>query len=192
MYSDGCIYTTGSKKYINFSSKDYELVESFRSALRASHSIYQDKTNGGYSLVIYGSELYDDLQRWGVKERKSWEEYSIPSISGALFNHFLRGFFDGDGCAFVSKVGKGKYTYLHLAFTCASYQFLSEIKVVLESEGIFPQPVHKDRNNLRLVIGRQESVRRMVDYLYLDACYFLKRKHEVMRRFYDGQVANSL
>lgn len=188
IFSDGCIYTSGGK-YVNFSSNDSELVAVFRTLLSSEHTIYHHL--GSYSIVIGGAELYDDLSRLGVLERKSWKEYGVPSIPPSLLRHFLRGYFDGDGCAFISKIQGGRYSYLHMAFTSASRQFLSEVKLILESEGIFPQRIRKDRNNFRLQIGRQDSVCRMVDYLYRDAAYFLRRKYEVIQRFYHEQIPDS-
>jgi len=185
MFSDGCIYSAGNRKYINFSSKDHELVETFRALLKSEHNIYQSR--GSYSIVIGGQELYDDLRRWGLEERKSWEDYGIPKIPKELLRHFLRGIYDGDGCIFLSEI-QGRYTYLHIALTCASPRFLREVKQVLEENSISCQKIRKDRANYRLQVGDQSSVKKMVEYLYRSSNYFLKRKRDVARRFYRGQI----
>ncbi|MBA3534227.1 MAG: hypothetical protein H0T73_20080 [Ardenticatenales bacterium] len=192
VFSDGCIYTTDNKKYLNFPSKDYGLVELFRNLLSSAHTIYHVKDADSYSVTICNGTLYNDLHNLGVHERKSWKEYSLPPIPQHLIRHFIRGFYDGDGCTFISKIQQGRYQYLHLSFTCASRQFLSEIKVVLERENIFPQKIHPDRNNAKLIIARQDSVLCMLNYLYRDANYLLQRKYEVAQRFYDGQIPDSL
>ena len=176
MFSDGCIYSTGNSKHVNFSSKDRDLIETFRTLLESEHNIYQ--SSGVYSIVIGGQELYNDLKRLGLEERKSWKDYGIPKIPQELLRHFLRGVYDGDGCIFLSKI-QGKYTYLHIALTCASLQFLREVKQVLEENGISPQKVRKDRSNYRLQVGDQSSAKKMVEYLYRGSNYFLKRKRDV-------------
>lgn len=190
MYSDGCIYTTNGKKYLNFASKDRDQVETVRALLKSEHPLH-NSGSGALSLIIGNATLYDDLERWGVSERKSWKEYPLPPLSDELYRHFVRGFFDGDGSVYHSKVQGGRYMYLGMSFHGGSFTFLSERRSLLIGQGIAAQRLHADKNNWRLTVGTQGAVAWLARWMYHDATYRLQRKYDVVLRFYNGQLPDA-
>ena len=61
---------------------------------------YTNKKTGinTYHVCASSPILYDKLVELGVHECKSWSLEWLPGIPESLVSHFVRGFFDGDGC----------------------------------------------------------------------------------------------
>lgn len=76
---------------------DVDAVKAFKNAIEFAGAIIVNRNNIGVS--IGSKSIYNDLNRYGVIERKSGKEI-IPFglIPDDLIRHFIRGYFDGDGC----------------------------------------------------------------------------------------------
>jgi intein/homing endonuclease len=49
-------------------------------------------------IRLYGKKLHDDLVKHGCVEKKSLILQFPKDLSQELISHFVRGYFDGDGC----------------------------------------------------------------------------------------------
>lgn len=111
IYSDGSINIQRHTLSIHINDVDEELFDLFKII---SPKAYTSKENGYESkalvrgrtvknkssirLAISSKILIDDLIQLGVCERKTYEELHIPKMPYYLIGHFIRGYFDGDGC----------------------------------------------------------------------------------------------
>lgn len=191
LFADG--YVSHKEKYVNLTLNDREIIKVFTHLLETERPIYcyNDRS---HSLTIRNERLHQSLVNLGMLPRKSWKELSLPSIGIWLLRHFLRGFYDGDGSFYLSKIQKGKYVYLCASLTCGSYNFLEQIKNLLESylRITFNKIRFDDKGNgtgsYLLRLSRRNDIRIFTDYLYKDANYYLKRKYNVVKHFYEQQV----
>lgn len=182
IFSDGCIF---NKRCLNISSKDEELIHWCKNIIESSAPIHKYKNY--FSFIISNKSIYGSLQKLGVIERKSWEEYSLPKIRNNLKRHFIRGIFDGDGSFYIDN--REKYKYLCASFTCNSKKFLKEIRDWLEKRGITTQNIRfdeKDSNkgSWQLRISKKNSIRKFGNNLYRKANFFLPRKYRIFNSFY--------
>lgn len=182
IFSDGSI---GKDNTLTISSKDQQLIKISQKLLKTNKPIYHYQNN--FFLILKNSNLYQTLKNRGVLERKSWKEYSLPSISKNLWWHFLRGIFDGDGSFYIDD--RGKWKYLCASFSCGSRKFLKEIKERLEKQNIKTQNIRFDRkpNNKgswQLRITTKESIKKFTNHLYKNSNYFLHRKYKIVKNFY--------
>lgn len=108
LMADGCV-TEKTRSYrlkLALKSSDKKHIEKFMDALKSNTPILtkyaklNGKTYEYCQVTVNSTSMCKDLICLGVKPRKSMLEY-IPDIPGDLIRHFIRGYFDGDGCATV-------------------------------------------------------------------------------------------
>lgn len=101
MAADGCIKASGKNKSlylsIGLAEKDTEHLQTFRTWLRSTHTIgYRTATRSSH-LTIGDKQLIKDLMEiWNIHPRKSLT-LEPPNCAPAVYTHYLRGLFDGDG-----------------------------------------------------------------------------------------------
>jgi len=67
-----------------------------------------------YSILrIYDVRMIKELEKFGMTKNKTFTIQLPTNIKH--FNHFLRGYFDGDGCLTFSKKGDKKYPKIKIA-----------------------------------------------------------------------------
>lgn len=101
--ADGTISRDGYKA--SLCSKDREVIENFKKAVNSGHAISEIKSPDKrtnkiylrYMLQICSKEFVAGLVKNGVTSNKSLF-CNIPDMDDALFLHYCRGIFDGDGC----------------------------------------------------------------------------------------------
>ena len=113
--SDGGMFVnSGGSKYTQFVSTDKAFLKNIKKLLRSNHKISKKKHNvkswnDCYLMQIGSKDLFNDLEKFGFTPNKS-KCLSMPNISNALFKHFVRGYFEGDGCVWYGtydkKIGK--------------------------------------------------------------------------------------
>lgn len=107
IYADG--YNNGHRIQIGLSRKDESHLELFKKYLKSEHPIqryeqgpsfsYQDKNKIFYisRIIINSKHIGETLLKLGVNNKKTIHS-SFPNIIPKFHNHFIRGYFDGDGC----------------------------------------------------------------------------------------------
>jgi intein-encoded DNA endonuclease-like protein len=133
--ADGCIsYDAHSGRYrITIATKDKELIEYFHRRMTPNKSIYFSK--GCYSIVSNNRFDIEFLKQLGIWERKT-SVFSMPVIDKSLISHLIRGYFDGDGCAYKStttqKAYSKTYTYTYVSFTTGSYESALDVQCLFQ------------------------------------------------------------
>ena len=112
--ADGCVRI---RKYVkelvlDLSIKDLEHLKKFKCAIEFDGKIHEhiaklnNKEYGACRIAITAtrSNIIEDLARFNIVPRKSLI-YTFPKwlINHSLVNHFMRGYFDGDGCVTIKK-----------------------------------------------------------------------------------------
>lgn len=100
--ADGCMrdYKNDGKQIaLELSNKDISHLEKFKKCIGFNGNIMCRKTRNSSILKVSSSKMFDDLARFNVVPKKSLI-YTFPIwiINHPLANHFMRGYFDGDGC----------------------------------------------------------------------------------------------
>lgn len=170
---------------INISAKDIELLEAFKQdieALDIKINTYTPKntysTNPMSKLVINSKQICLSLKRYGIDSNKTGNE-CIPNIPQHLMSHFIRGYFDGDGCI----TNDIKPT---ISFTCANKSFLYDLKKILQQEiGLLSKanPIPsglqngREKHSFQISFGGIVDVLNFYNYIYKDATIYLLRKY---------------
>lgn len=135
--ADGCIMKNKRGAYfLEIQSIDKEILSKIRKALKSNLIIgeYQPKNknhNKRYRLQIGSKKIFNDLIKLGITPKKS-KTIKLPKISNKYFSHFLRGYFDGDGCVNVCtywRKDRNKFsTIINCGFVSGSRKILLDIK----------------------------------------------------------------
>lgn len=131
------------------------------------------------SIRFFRNKMYQDLFRYGVVENKS-AIMQFPKINDDLKIHFIRGFFDGNGCVRLNK----DRNCLCFDFCSASISMINSIKECLYSDynisSYITQEVGVNRNIpcYRLNIKGLYNSYRFAQCLYHNATIYLDRKHD--------------
>ena len=186
IYADGCVMNTGSgntkinRLQINISNKDIELLIAFCKDINYDETKIQTyEPKGTYStnlmsrLSINSVKLCSDLAKWGVHPNKTGKLNKLPKLSKELMPHFIRGFFDGDGC-----ITNGPQFSI-----IGDYNFLSNLQTILmlncklNRTKLRDYP-HKQCDIYDMQYGGINNCRKIYNYLYSNATIYLQRKYD--------------
>lgn len=188
LYADGSLedasYLRG--KYIRVSSVEKYSILRIRRWLSSKHSIVEQKSawrNGKtkYLLRIGSHKLYEKLTAYGLHPNKSLT-IRFPSILENYLHHFIRGYFDGDGCVYFyrtrGKLGKLITKKLSVIFTSGSRLFLEKLNTVLRGHiDLRQKKVYRGQRAYQLRYGTSDSVK-LFRFLYKDVprqLYFVRK-----------------
>jgi hypothetical protein len=143
-----------------------------------------EKWKNGWLLKFDSKIVSDQLKELGCVPAKSLI-LKYPVIPDHLQNHFLRGYFDGDGG--VSTWEKKWKTTTNVNYNLkitSSKMFCIAAKQVIQSNIdvnmylFLPKANNENQITTSLGIGGNQQVYKLMTWLYKDSTIFLKRKHD--------------
>lgn len=175
-------YNHVSKGCIEFRlhKQDKEILEKFKSCIGANNPIGLYKQTY-CNLTIYSQHLCDKLSEYELSQAKTYT-LQIPELDDVLMRHFIRGYFDGDGCFSVIKRNDRKNP------NSKTYQFnitgmenpLRKIqKHLIKNVGVADNGLKHRKSTIAVTIhySGRNVCKRILDYLYQDATIYLQRKY---------------
>lgn len=202
LFADGSMYKSARGSYINVTSIDKSTIEKIKSLLKSEHTIREVKpkivhfnhqsknykTKTAYTLRIGNRALYEDLLRLGMYPNKSLT-IGFPDVPTKALPHFVRGYFDGDGCVYLEK-GKGLtqesiLKRLSVIFTSGSEYFLTGLREKLEeSMGISQGKVYNGNGAYRLRYNTKDTMG-LFSFMYKNSHGLsLKRKFDIFKAYF--------
>lgn len=182
-FSDGNIYSTPDNRkrfQIALKEEDAYIIELFKNYLDYPGKLYKDKNC--YKLIITSSEIFDDLEKLGCIERKSLKIRYPLSIPKNLQNHFIRGFFDGNGGISIDNTSKSLKGNISFSST---EEFLDVLRDIFQNLGIKCSKFYKRYKQNEISAGSMHIYfsknKNNIFYTYLyENCenLYLKRKKE--------------
>lgn len=175
-YADGGLENSPNirGRYIRFTSTDKELIERTRKLMGSEHTIVCDQRTGyktRYLLRIGNIELYNSMEKIGLTPNKS-NTMTLPYIPAKYLSHFLRGYFDGDGCVSIERQalldGTKSIKRLHTSFTSGSSTFLSDLNTQLFERIGIGSKLYKNSSAWQLRYNTRSSVI-LFNFMYKDA-----------------------
>jgi hypothetical protein len=183
LYADGCNTRRGLQ--IALAEEDKEVIEFVKSQLGASNALRfvpaaRVTWKNKWELNITSMKLSRQLTAVGIHPDKSLT-IKFPSwLSDNLMSHFIRGYFDGDGSIWQS--GKS----FSVAFSSGSLPFIKELhKVLLDQSGAnLNYYKHSSNNGNSIQSSKQETVGKVLTYLYNDSPFSMERKRKKALAFF--------
>lgn len=141
-----------------------------------------NKIYGQVSLRFVSKQIINDLNSLGVHPRKSLTLEHLPIIPHNLYNHFIRGYFDGDGsiCSYYDSYDKRQRNCLEILGT---ELFLLEMQTIFVREcNVKQTKLHKTHSYgiTRIQYKGNSSIIKIREYLYKNATVYINYKHDRM------------
>lgn len=169
MFSDGSV----SKNQFYLKLNDEDVVIKFKNALKCDYNIiHNEEPYYNYILEVSSTEMCNDLISLGCTINKS-KTIKFPNIPSNLWNHFIRGFIDGDGCI---RVGKNKSKDF-LDITSASYVFINQLKEKLIPYSSYIGICKEKKYDVWHLRCGGKQVKKILDWIYKDATVYMNRKY---------------
>lgn len=189
IYADG--YISHSNNYgkefgIELQSRDINHLKKFNKSINGNIEVKKfkkkcnlnNKTYNMCSIRIYKKRFVENLEKLGITENKTFN-IEFPNIDKNLIRHFIRGYFDGDGCVTVSN------KYIRYDFTSGNILFLEKLRDILYENNIKSYICKEKENTYRLRIGGMLNCDIFYNYLYKDSNIYLDRKFNKKNNIYN-------
>ena len=213
-YILGFIYADGynSEKQLCFAQleQDEDVLIQIKNALQADNEITKkvQKVNGKIrcELTFSSVEMCQDLTNLGAIRAKSLliefpDENIIPK---KLMPHFIRGYFDGDGCVWNGKrkimkvkddtrstgyreriVHNVKFTFTgNFKFIEALQEYLVENKIVSKKTKLNFSKAKETKHICTMEYSGRKQLKNLFDFMYKDATIYGRRKFDKFKEIF--------
>lgn len=189
--ADGHVDKSTNRITFAIKDDDYSILESIKAAMHSTHPIKRgveknnpykkscNKTLHQCILSINGKELVAPLIQMGIAGNKTYtlDSSIMDYIPDNLVRHFLRGYFDGDGC--ISWDKRYNWGNKSVVIVAGNLEFLQGT-----FNKVFPTKcaitLNKgSRQCYRYTIQDKKEVLRFLALLYNDAKIYLERKYKL-------------
>lgn len=188
LYADGNVYPDKQTIFMSLQEDDYEILEKIRIEIGSEKPLgFIDNTNNhrngfnyknAYILKMYSKHMCDSLINIGMIPNKSLKlEY--PNIPKELNRHFIRGYFDGDGC--ITRYIVNENNHQVSSNITSTKSFCERIQKMIKDElninsGVYDASNHNGITKV-LSMGKR-STYTFLSWLYDGADLYMKRKHD--------------
>jgi len=170
IYADGNLYKSTFTMKLN--KKDKEHIILFKTHIKGEQPIKDVNINKAF-IQITSKEIARQLNNLGVMPRKTFK-IQMPVLREDLYNDFIRGYFDGDGCIYVTK----KY------HTFSMYTASNSFKESMKDFFIKNLDIKLSGNKNNLSKGKASDIVKIYHFLYdKPEIVFLDRKKEKFEKF---------
>ena len=163
--------------------KDVEHLIKFKNFMSYSKDITID--NYRCRFMVANKYLWNVLNNYGCTPKKSLTlKFPNENIfkSTDLIRHFIRGYFDGDGC--ITRY-VNKHTVSPHIEVIGTNDMLNNILKYSNTEAIFRHDSRHSEETLFLDWHKEQGIK-FINYLYADCSVFLNRKYELYQFFKNG------
>lgn len=174
---------------LTLSNKDTAHLEKIKITLNSTHpikeyivkpSILVKSTNKCAEIQIASNKIFDDLARFNIVPNKT-KTYTFPEwlIDHPLVSHYMRGYFDGDGCISHCGLGTGR-TVIQKSFSImGTYKFVETYNNILAKNcNLNTAKITAHYSIFNILYTGNNVINRIFNFLYKDAALYLDRKYQ--------------
>lgn len=201
LMADGCVQSKRKFK-LTLQIRDYSHLEKFKKSIDSDNLIYiwKNKNNREYcEIVISSTKMVESLEKLGCVSRKTKIVKFPPNLNDKLIRHWIRGYFDGDGCIHRDEINK---TNVHISIASSSVIMLEDILkniIKLTSCRTNIGSIYSKYGVPKLDFHSVEALNLINSLFYEEANIFLQRKknifnsyHKTSKIFYKNQCLKQI
>ena len=172
-------YCTGIK--LQWSDKEH--LKKFNKSINGNYKVFKEishpdgfrkKITEAAKILVYSQQMYNDLNKYFDRDKTYTAKF--PDIRDDLIRHFIRGYFDGDGCFTLTD------RTFDIEFLGASREFHEGLLNVLNKNNFkftVRSKVNKyDTEMYHIHINRNEDRYNFLNWIYKDCNIYLDRKYK--------------
>lgn len=187
MYADGTVIKECNEVRLRLQEKDKEMVEKFRIFLgHEKPLVCRNPTKGQvqsqWEVSFNDHQIHSDLIRLGCWPHKTKyllfpTEQQVPKN---LIHHFIRGYFDGDGCMHQFSKKESQWNIS----ICVTKEFGERLQEIIKNETKCSVRLskHKTANIYILYVSGAINCFLFANYMYNNSTIFLQRKNDIFKK----------
>ena len=185
IFADGSVvYNPNRYRYqlsLKLHPKDKHILISLIKHIEGEMNVWEDSKRNICQISLSGKKIINDLIKLGVTPNKTFT-LNYPKINENLEKHFLRGYFDGDGCIRVKKDKRDGTKLGDLRIVSGSIEMLNTINERMNK--LFGTNINKlygPKNKEYRYIGwaSMNDIENIYEGFYSDSDLFLIRKKHI-------------
>ncbi len=192
LYADGCNKGNKNNKYqvdLSLQECDKHILEEISKEIETDKplgfqplSLRNPRHKDQYRLCITNKHISNALCELGVIEAKSLVLEFPEWLTDDLYSHFIRGYFDGDGCLYLDRDAKKPEVSI-----VSTIMFIEKLQEILRDQlgvemKIKTQKGYKPVTKIGVITGRKK-VATFLEWIYKDSDLKLDRKYQKYQRF---------
>jgi hypothetical protein len=173
LYADGCVrfkHGRSGELKLKLNSKDKSHIELFLKDIESNSPIKCD--DGGKSeccfTYINSNYLVSRLYELGCVQNKT-QKIRLPKIESNLISHFIRGYFDGDGCIYKNKNRPNSF----VVSICSNNNFINDLNEFFSKGKILKYEKYSVWS-----LHKIDDIKLFKEFLYKESETFMKRKFD--------------
>lgn len=187
LYADGYLNKKRYSTLLTLQGRDKVILEKMcKLIFKDSFHLVKDREQ--FRMCIYSKKIYEDLEKLGLFQCKSFT-LQFPDnkmVPERLVHHFIRGYFDGDGCMTYAK--SAKYHGIYGCFSIlGSKDFILKLQEILEAKLKGQISVRQEKRSpmiWTLTGASEDTIKSFYEYVYSDAKISLERKELKFKNFF--------
>lgn len=192
LYADGYNNRINNTVVLSLKREDEEILEKINKELKNEKPIYRYDYINNYdgkerhmSEVIFASKhMCESLEKLGVIQNKTFTITFPNFLKENLYPHFIRGLFDGDGCASIYNDEDRERFMVSIMSTKALCDGMKDfLKTQNINFNVNKVRGKKDENAL-IRSGSNKENKKFMEYIYKNADLYMQRKHEKFITFF--------
>lgn len=188
LYADGNVGKDNYVIQICLQEEDKHILEQIKNELNSNRPLYFKETNNKnnswkntYSLILNDEHMHQSLINKGVVPQKTFKIKFPEFLDEKFIKHFIRGYFDGDGCFCFSKRKDRRNCYSSNFTLTGTSDLCQRIKEIINEKFNIHCSIcychQKYDSPIRcLSIGGRKNCMKILDWIYDDAEMYLIRK----------------
>jgi intein-encoded DNA endonuclease-like protein len=178
LYADGYNQSSKNQVRLTLSSIDAEVLLKFNIFLNYDRPLLYLKNNTVVDLTINSKTISSDLVSLGCTQKKCFTlSFPYNTIPASLVRHFIRGYFDGDGCISISEQND---VQINITGNNTFIEQLQEI--LIKATGASRTKLQLYKKSCSVFWHGKNACFKVLDYLYKDSTISLDRKNKLYKK----------
>lgn len=179
--ADASVSNNSNTISIGLSIRDYDHLHRLKKSLKITRPIREFISSNGYKSCIisfYSQNIKEKLISYNViPNKKKYGKHPFLLLNNDLIKHYVRGFFDGDGCVSES-IRKETGTKRYAIEIASCKEMLTFIKNFLANNNIEVSDIREHMSIYEIRTSNNLEIIKFFNLIYKDANIYLPRKYE--------------